>query len=80
MSVREQVIRLVSNEGCGVLPAEEIHEQRSLLEIGFDSLRYMELVVLLEETFHITFPDEMLEISAETNVSEIIRAVESAHV
>ncbi|MBO8162723.1 MAG: acyl carrier protein [Brevibacillus sp.] len=69
----------MSNQGCGVLPPEQIGEESKMFELGFDSLRYMELVVLLEETFAISFPDEMLEITAETTAGDIVKAVQACH-
>lgn len=77
MNVSEKVCLLMSDEGCGVFPLSEVHVERLIYDLGFDSLRYMELVVLLEETFRIAFPDEMLEISSQTTVSEIVLAVEA---
>jgi acyl carrier protein len=77
MTVSERVCLLMSEQGCGVFPIREIQVEQRLYDLGFDSLRYMELVVLLEETFNIAFPDEMLEISSQTTVKEIVETVES---
>ncbi|GIQ69333.1 acyl carrier protein [Xylanibacillus composti] len=80
MDIQNEVLRLLSQEGCGVLPREQIETECALLDIGFDSLRYMEFVVLLEESLHITVPDSMLEIRAEMKVADIIRmASEAGH-
>ncbi len=78
MDVQREVLRLLSNDGCGVLPLEQIDTARSLLDVGFDSLRYMEFVVLLEETLGVTVPDGMLEIRAEMTVADIIRMASEA--
>ncbi|UFJ42402.1 phosphopantetheine-binding protein [Brevibacillus humidisoli] len=77
--MKERILQLMSNEGCGLLPREQIREESRMYELGFDSLRYMELVVLLEETLEISIPDEMLEITAETTVRDIVKAVLSGH-
>ncbi|MEC0246730.1 acyl carrier protein [Paenibacillus chitinolyticus] len=76
MKILPLIIELMSDKGCGVLDSEDISASRSLYEIGFDSLRYMELVVLLEEKFSITMPDDALEITDRTKVGDIARLVE----
>ena len=75
MTVSEKVIHLLSDEGCGVIPIDGIQVESLLHDLGFDSLRYMELVVLLEETFQITFPDEMLEVTSDTSVKDMVETV-----
>lgn len=78
MDITNEVLRLLSKEGCGVLPREQIDTARTLLDIGFDSLRYMEFVVLLEESLGITVPDGMLEIRAEMLVADIVQMASEA--
>ncbi len=79
MSIQSEVIRLLSNEGCGVLPREEIDADRRLYDIGFASLRYMEFVVLLEESLQLSVPDELLDVQPETKVGDIIQAMSACH-
>jgi len=76
MSIAKHVRELMSVEGCGVFPVEEVRSDKLLFDLGFDSLRFMELVVLIEETFAISFPDQLLEVGATTTVSDIVSAVE----
>jgi len=75
--IRDTIRRFLSDQGCGLYPISEILEERTLFDIGFDSLRYMELVVLIEEQLQFTVPDEMLEISFETTVGDVIDLVET---
>ncbi|TYS60659.1 acyl carrier protein [Bacillus infantis] len=75
MSLDKDIYILLSDEVCGVFPTVEILPEKSLFEIGFDSLRFMELVVLIEEKFNIAFPDEMLEITSQTKVQDIVNIV-----
>ncbi|GLI08265.1 hypothetical protein YDYSG_42950 [Paenibacillus tyrfis] len=75
VTVEQRMIRLLSSEGCGVLPQSEIGRDSKLFDLGFDSLRYMELIVLLEEELGIEVPDGMLEIDSNTTVSELVRVV-----
>lgn len=75
MSLNKDIYILLSDEVCGVFPTAEIRPEKSLFEIGFDSLRFMELVVLIEEKFNIAFPDEMLEITSQTKVQDIVNIV-----
>lgn len=78
MTVTERVRFLMSDQGCGVFTIEKVQPHCLLYHLGFDSLRYMELVVLLEETFNILVPDEMLDITSQTTVQEIIESVEKS--
>jgi acyl carrier protein len=75
MRIEEKVHQLMSDKGCGLLPVKDISNDGLLFELGFDSLRYMELVVLLEETFEIAIPDELLEITPQTTVKTIVEAI-----
>lgn len=75
MNVREMVIQLLSCDGCGVLPKADIEEAFSLIEIGFDSLRFMEFVILAEESLGIQFPDELLDLHSETTVERIVNSL-----
>ncbi len=75
MDIAETVRTLMSNKGCGLLDREKIKDDSILYEVGFDSIRFMELVVILEEQFNTQFPDEYLELSEKTKVSDIMDAV-----
>jgi acyl carrier protein len=76
MSLLERVLCLMSNQGCGLVPREELVAEMPLFDFGFDSLRYMELVVLIEEEFGIIIPDILLDITSSTTLVEIVDAVE----
>lgn len=76
MSANEQIRLFLSDQGCGMLPVDEISEEKRLFEMGFDSLRFMELVVLIEEHYGVQWPDEALEISGSTRLKDIVRALE----
>ncbi|WP_174818566.1 acyl carrier protein [Paenibacillus kobensis] len=76
MSEKEGVLcRLMSDKGCGVVQEDDIKPDKRLYEIGFDSLRFMELVILIEEELNITLPDEILDLSPVTTVSDIFEIV-----
>ncbi|WP_270166447.1 phosphopantetheine-binding protein [Paenibacillus sp. SYP-B4298] len=77
MNSGNEVRRLMSNEGCGMMQAGDIQHSSTLYEVGFDSLRFMELVMLLEERFDIELPDEILEVEPGTTVADIITVVEA---
>ncbi|MGA5691430.1 acyl carrier protein [Cytobacillus pseudoceanisediminis] len=79
MSPKEKVFELLSNEGCGVLPKDEISDNSFLFDIGIDSIRFMELVVLLEEYFETSLPDSLLEVTSKTKVIEILTILESVN-
>jgi acyl carrier protein len=71
MNITKELFELMSQKHCGVLPLEEINENLTVLEAGFDSLRFMELVVLVEERFSIEFPDDLLDITSATTIGDI---------
>ncbi|MFC5407335.1 phosphopantetheine-binding protein [Cohnella soli] len=66
------ILEYLSDQGCGIFPIHSITYDKTLYELGIDSLRYMDLIVWLEETFQMTVPDEMLDISAEITVKTVI--------
>lgn len=78
-AIREQMINLISDKGCGLVEREHIHDGSLLVEIGIDSLRLMELVVLVEESLHIVLPDEYLDLSGQSTVRELINIVEDCY-
>ncbi|MCK6259456.1 acyl carrier protein [Fictibacillus sp. KIGAM418] len=71
MNITNELFELMSQRHCGVLPLEDIHENLTMFEAGFDSLRFMELVVLIEEHFSIEFPDDLLDITSTTTIGDI---------
>lgn len=75
--LKDRIYKLISNEGVGTIPSSELTSSTNLFEIGFDSLRYMELIVYIEEEFNMSVPDEMLEISPSTTIGDIIQTLEN---
>ncbi|PWW03185.1 phosphopantetheine binding protein [Paenibacillus cellulosilyticus] len=69
------IVLLALSDCCDVYPLEEIHENLRLDELGIDSLRFMELIILLEERAQIEFPDEFLELSMEKTVRFLIQII-----
>lgn len=57
--VREQLKREIA-EKCEI-PAESIDEDALLPDLGLDSLQALQLVVLLEKTYHVSIGDEDLQ-------------------
>ncbi len=53
---------------------EEVKDEGSLVEYGFDSLKSMELIVALEARFSITIDDA--DIDGMQTVNDVVRAVE----
>ncbi|KOP81399.1 acyl carrier protein [Cytobacillus solani] len=66
---------LLSNKHCGIFSADRIDDSMTLFEIGFDSVRYMEFIVLVEEVLKIEYPDNLLDIDASMTVGKIIDAI-----
>ncbi|MDM5335855.1 acyl carrier protein [Fictibacillus enclensis] len=74
---KETLFKLLSTEGVGTLPLNQVTKDATLYDLGFDSLRYMELVVHIEEEFNISVPDQMLEITSDMRVSDILNIIPS---
>ncbi|SDZ37798.1 acyl carrier protein [Bacillus sp. 166amftsu] len=74
-STKHKILSLLSSEHSGVFPIEQIQEHLTLFEIGFDSVRYMEFIVLVEEMLNIEYPDNLLDIDSSMTVREIISTV-----
>ncbi|UUY08384.1 phosphopantetheine-binding protein [Pseudomonas sp. J452] len=49
MNIKQQILALISEHTEPSLPVDQIAEDLSLQEIGIDSLRFMLLVLALEE-------------------------------
>ncbi|MGN7401943.1 phosphopantetheine-binding protein [Cytobacillus praedii] len=79
MTIKEKIFLLLSNKGCGVFSVDYVSEEKTLIDLGFDSLRFMELVVQIEEEFSIEIPDHFLEISPETTVNDVIHVVRDCY-
>jgi acyl carrier protein len=58
--MKEQLFELISK--CTGLPASSISEESHLMrDLGFDSLDTIDLVLQMEDQFHIAIPDEDYE-------------------
>lgn len=51
-------------------------EQESLSEIGLDSMKFLQLIVYLENEFSITIPDKCLLLENFNSVEQINRTIE----
>jgi len=57
------------------IPAESVSAEQSLTDLGFDSLDTISLLFNLEETFHVSIPEE--EARLLRNVSDIVSGLRS---
>ena len=74
-NVTERVKKVIKE----VIGTEEIVSEDTMLkELGYDSLKNVELVVMLEEEFDIRFDDSMLSQNNFETVSGIIHFVEES--
>ena len=62
--------------GCA-LPEIKLGEDTLLNEISLDSLSFIEVLVSLEEEFHIEFEDEELNFYHWIKIGDIVKAVEN---
>jgi acyl carrier protein len=73
MDIQEKLITLILSKHEGV---EQINAQSNLLDLGFDSLKFIELVLKIEFEFGIEFDDEDLNYRKFTQVSEVADYIE----
>jgi len=59
-----------------IISESEISPSDDLLSLGIDSLKMVELMIALEDTFRITFDDSELDPSTLKKVSDIIDLTE----
>lgn len=71
-NVDEKVIKVI---GEAVNTGIVVQKGMTLSELGYDSLKNVELVVLLEEEFNIRFDDSMLSQSRFSTVDSVIELV-----
>ena len=71
-NVDERVIKVI---GEAVNTGITVQKGMKLNELGYDSLKNVELVVLLEEEFNIRFDDSMLSQSRFLTVDSVIELV-----
>lgn len=69
MGKKEKLINLIAEQLEGV---EEIDPQSSLTEIGYDSLKFIFLVLRIEREFDIEFEDGDLNYQKFSKVNEIV--------
>jgi len=78
VTIQFEIIELMSNKGCGLLPPKDIERFCTIEQLGLDSIRYMELVLLVEEKLDIAMPDDLLDITQDTTVAQIIDGITAA--
>ncbi len=62
-----------------LLSVEKVNPSNTLAEMGFDSILFIRLVVLIETTFSVHFEDEKLLLSQFHRLEDIIQYVEALH-
>ncbi|NBI29821.1 acyl carrier protein [Chengkuizengella marina] len=73
------VLELLSEEGCGVLPKEEIILSNRFIDLGFDSLKFAEFLIHLENRTGKEIPDEVLNLSLEESVEQFQKIIFSKY-
>ena len=61
---------------CGLRPADVSLDDR-LEDLGFESLRFVQLVVLLETSLNVEFADERLDYRGFERIRDVLAYVES---
>lgn len=73
MDVRERINNILYNMGFFI----EQSEDANLIEYGMDSLRFIELIVNIEQEFGIIIPDEALIIDNISSLNGFTTYIES---
>jgi len=71
MNQNKTIIETISS--ISFTSAEEINGDDLLVSIGIDSLKMVELIVALEDTFNITFDDSELDPGVLNKVDDIVK-------
>lgn len=66
----------IKMRALGMTDFSEFYLQAPLEELALDSINYMQVVVWLEDTFHIMFDDDKIGLDSFENCYEIVRYVE----
>ena len=74
--LEERIIQLVNSTINAGLSIKNM--QDDLQQIGMNSIKFIEIIILLEETFEIEIPDEKLLIAKMNTLNQIIDAVSIA--
>ncbi|MGG4551431.1 acyl carrier protein [Paenibacillus humicus] len=72
--MEQELIKIIS-EQTGISNID-IHDDLIVMH-GFDSIKFIQLVVLIEESFNLLIPDDMLIIQNFSSVSKIVNLIES---
>ncbi|NDI35957.1 acyl carrier protein [Chengkuizengella sediminis] len=74
------VVDLLSDEGCGVLPKEEIILSNRFIDLGFDSLKFAEFLIHLENRTGKEIPDEILNFNLEESIEQFLEIIFSKYI
>ena len=78
MKYQNEIIRIIKETIQMASKIDNINLNSMLIDIGFDSVACVRLLVELEKYFHVTFPDTTLSISREFKVRDLCGSVNSA--
>lgn len=72
LSICDEVAKII----CRELDIETVDYNENLIDLGLDSLKYVKLIIEIEDYYDIEFPDEKLVIKESNSIlklSEIIK-------
>ena len=72
VNLQKEIIDIIST--ISKLPPEKIHENSDILELGLDSLSWLDVLSAVEKRFFIQIPDDQL--SEMRKVKDIVHIVE----
>lgn len=77
-TIRAKVISIISQKA--EMDPSEIKDSDNLYNVlGIDSLDYIEIIIEIEEYYHISIPDEDVKPSIDTSVGDIVTYLENIY-
>ena len=73
--VMKMVIDEVKKIVCETLEISDIDVDDDLVKIGMNSIEFVKIIVYVEESFDIEFPDELLALSKMNSIRSIYEVV-----
>ncbi len=76
---KDEVCKIISSVlGVEIEQVKNMNENEDLVALGMNSIQFISVVVALEETFEIEYPDEYLLITQSNTLNKLVGIVSDA--
>ena len=76
MKYEKEIRDIISRVKIGTEPIESITSETKLQDIGMDSLRFVEIIIEIENEFKLEFPDDKLVMSECGTIIELCNTID----